>query len=281
MGMTLSSPAARLAVSPAAQRAAHTLIQMLIGTVNCLARAREMPPFTLYPAVRELASTGFATSTAIKMDKGQVNCCWVNQQALETMGLHHNSWHLPGELARLLERLPITHRFYQAAASIESLGRFERFDWYSGLALDASVTYEQEWVALLWSGRLETERALVRRLSRLGQDMVNYSISNEPAWPAMLYWVVDNQWQRELVLRVAAEWPGCKSAFVQAATGEGDRKRTERCLRALWVQAVAQVRKGQGRRPPCSDWPKARMAPAGTMLSMSSRLAAHKNRATR
>ncbi len=301
--MTMDHAVARLAVSPAARRAAHTLISLPLGTVDALAQAQGLSPYTMYPAVRELAGAGFVASTVLKTRGVNARRFWFTQEALETMGLHHDSWHLSGELGRLLERFPLTDLFYQAATSVESLGRFGRFDWFSGLALDAGATYDKGWVALLWSGRLETERGLVRRLIRLGHDMVNQSLTDEPAWPAMLYWVVDDPWQRQLVLRAArrfrlqdqmaiwcvadgtiswprspqlsrgglhqtlyprslgtwtwdrriaaslwhpstgphseamvrvvAEWSGCKTAFVQAATGEGDRKRTERGLRLL------------------------------------------------
>ena len=314
--MTMDHAVARLAVSPAARRAAHTLIHLPMGTVDHVAQAQGLSPYTMYPAVRELAGVGLVASRPLRVDGGQANRYWFTQEALERMGLHHDSWHLPGELAHLLDRFPLTHRLYQAATSIESLGRFGRFDWFSGLALDAAVTYEQGWVALLWSGRLETEGGLVRRLTRLGHDMVAGSITDDPAWPTLLLWVVDDPWQREVVLRaarrfrlqdqmaiwcvadgtvswprspqisrgglhqplvprslgtwtwdrriaaslwhpstgphseamvrVAAEWPGCRTSLVQAATGEGDRKRTERGLRLLRDQQWLRCEKVKG-----------------------------------
>ncbi len=199
--MMLNNPTARLPVSPAAQRAAHTLTHMPLGTVDHLAQARGLSPSTMYPALREVKRAGLATSTAMGAARGKLEAWFFTQSALEIMGLRHDSWHLPGERARLLEHFPLTDRFYRAANSRRDMGQLKQFSWFSGLSLDAAATYERGWVALFWSGRLETGRGLTRRLTRLGQHMVDYSLTEEPAWPAMLYWVVDDQWQRELVLR--------------------------------------------------------------------------------
>ena len=202
--MTTDDAVARLDVSPAAGRAAHTLIHLPLGTVDHVAQAQGLSPYTMYPSLRELASASLVDSTALRVDEGQEHRHWFTQKTLEAMGLHHNSWHLPRELSHLLlERFPLTDRSYRAAVTVESLGQLQGFEWFSGLALDTAVTYERGWVALLWSGPLETDRGLVRRLIRLGHDMVNHSLTDEPTWPAFLSWVVDDPWQCQLVLRAA------------------------------------------------------------------------------
>ena len=302
--MMVDDPSVLLPVSPAAQRAARTLIDMSMGTVAHLAHAQGVSIFTLYPAVRELEREGLVTSTAMGAARGgQAGSRWFTPLALETMGIHYDSWHLPGERGRLLERFPLVDRFYRAANSLTGLGRLQGVTWFSGLTLDAAAVYERGWSTLFWSGPLETERGLRRRLIRLGQDMIDYSITDDPAWPGVICWVVADRWQRELVLRatkhfrlqdqmaiwcvaddsysaarnpqasrgglyqptdprslgtwtwdrrveaslwrpaaggrleavlrVVADWPGCRTSFVQAATHEGDRKRTGRLLRDL------------------------------------------------
>ena len=52
-----------------------------------------------------------------------------------------------------------------------------------GSQLDAAVNYDHGWVALFWSGLWQTERTIMARLERLGQDMEDCGFLNEPAWP--------------------------------------------------------------------------------------------------
>ena len=201
--MMIDDLSLRLQVSPAAQRAARALAHMPLGTVERLAEAQGVSIFTLYPEMRALEEAGLATSTTMGAARGRVGCWSLTQPTPEVSGLHQEGWHLPGERAYLLERFPLVDRFYQVANSIQDLGRLQGFSWFSGLNLDAATTYERGWAALFWSGTLETERGLIRRLTRLGLDMVDYSLTDESAWPAVLYWVVADRWQRELVLRAA------------------------------------------------------------------------------
>ena len=68
---------------------------------------------------------------------------------------------------------------------------------------DAVARRRHGWVALFWSGSFQSEDWTASRLGRLAQDLRDRSISLEMPWPGLLAFVVNDEWQRELVYRAA------------------------------------------------------------------------------
>ena len=129
----------------------------------------------------------------------------------------HQDW----GLAYLLQRFPLVERFYPAANQLQDdsgddpkqgLGRPIQFKWFQGAPWDAAVRYEKGWAAIFFSGILETEAHLRDRMVRLGPELMECTLTtaaysdNIWAWPGLLVFVVPDQWQRELVRRVAGSY---------------------------------------------------------------------------
>lgn len=128
---------------------------------------------------------------------------WLTPEALEEEGLTGKTWHEEGNRCRLLELLPMLEWFYQILGQIKNLGNLVDFLWTDGLSMDATARFERGWIALYWSGPQETEEEITGRMNRLIDDVggrLNAPVSD---WPCLLAWVVDDEWQQELVRRAA------------------------------------------------------------------------------
>ena len=129
----------------------------------------------------------------------------------------HQDW----GLAYLLQRFPLVETFYPAANRLQDdstddqkqgMGKLIQFKWFQGAPWDAAVRYEKGWAAIFFSGILETEAHLRDRMVRLGPELMECTLTtaaysdNVWAWPGLLVFVVPDQWQRELVKRVAGSY---------------------------------------------------------------------------
>ena len=133
-------------------------------------------------------------------------CCdrfFLTGDAQSALGIQGATWHQPGCLMRLLERLPAVEWLYPAAAQITDLGPYRQFQWVDAVAFDAAVRYEHGWIALSWVGILRSEKAVADRLKGLGGDLLDLACTDLHPRPGRLVFVVPDLWEAELVLRVA------------------------------------------------------------------------------
>ena len=91
-------------------------------------------------------------------------------------------------------------------SEIKDLGAFQSFHWLDHVSIDAVVRYQHGWVAMFWSGSFQSEDAIATRLESLSKDLRELSVSRKPPWPGLLAFVVNDEWQRELVYRAARRY---------------------------------------------------------------------------
>ena len=182
---------------------ASVLADAPLATIRDLSGLLRSSPSFVYGKVSELKDAGLVDSVPLGSTLPLSMRYFVTGYCLELLGRVGNTWSEEFARCRLLDRLASLEWFYTAAASVRDLGRFESFHWFDGLSFDAVVRYEHGWIALFWSGTLQSESMLYGRFNRLGQDLNDMSVLPETPWPGRLLFVVVDPWQRELVYRAA------------------------------------------------------------------------------
>ena len=160
-------------------------------------------PSAVYSRLWELQAVGLVECHSLGATRSKVNRWWVSERGLGLVGLSDLVWQQPGSLSQLLGRLPSVEWFYQVAGSLPGVGKVEAFRWFTGASWDAAVRFERGWVALFWSGLLQTEGRVRQLFSGLAADLRNFSAEYGAARPGLLVFVASDLWQREVVLRTA------------------------------------------------------------------------------
>ena len=142
-------------------------------------------------------------SVALGCSRRRVDRYFLTEYGQEQFGISGASWHQPGTLARLLERLTSVEWLYPAAAAIQDLGEFQTFQWVDGVSFDAAVRYEQGWACFFWAGLLRSEGVFGERLEQFGDDLLTLAAGADSPRPGLLCVVAADRWQVELALRVA------------------------------------------------------------------------------
>ena len=177
-----------------------------LATAREMARVLEMSRTQAQGALTKLETEKWVRQDRLGscMPDGKPAGRWsLTPAALKEEGLTGKSWHEEANRCRLLQLLPVLERFYAILGEVKNLGPLIDFLWADGLSMDAAARFERGWIALYWSGPQETEDEIARRMSRIIDDLgarMNTPISN---WPCLLAWVVDDEWQQELVRRAA------------------------------------------------------------------------------
>ena len=190
-------------VTSGARRLMNGLVDLPLSTAAEIAGLYSLGATTVYTHLGELRDAGLVDSASLGWSSSASMRWFLTDQALHGLGRLGSTWHEEPARCRLLERFPSVEWFYSAAASVQGLGAFEAFHWCDNLSVDAIVRYERGWVALFWSGSYQSESRIAARLSRLGPDLREMSVSPAPPWPGQILFVVNDQWQRELVYRAA------------------------------------------------------------------------------
>ena len=153
-----------------------------------------------------LSDERLVESVSLGCSTRRVDRYFLTEYGQAEFGLSGVTWHQPGTLARLLERLISVERLYQAAAAILDMGGFQTFQWMDGVSFDAAVRYEQGWAALFHAGLLRSERVCGERLEQLGDDLLNLAAGAGLPRPGLLCVVAADRWEVELVLRVVRRY---------------------------------------------------------------------------
>ena len=190
-------------ISSGARRLLDLLVELPLATAGDLAGLSSFGSTTVYTHLGELRDAGLVISASLGWFSPVSMRWFLTDLALSGLGRLGSTWHEEPARCRLLERLPSVEWFYSVAASVRSLGEFEAFHWCDNLSVDAVVRYERGWVALIWSGFYQSESRIAARFSRLGPDLREMSVSPVSPWPGQILFVVNDQWQRELVYRAA------------------------------------------------------------------------------
>ena len=163
-------------------------------------------PKGIYARLTRLEGLGLIDSVRLGFLNRRVERYFLTGDAQSEMGLSGATWHQPGCLIRLLERIPALEQLYPAAQAIEDMGPLHAWQWFDGASLDAAGLFENGWVALFHSGLVRTERKIEERLHALGGDLERMAWGDVRPHPGRLVFVTLDRFGAELVLRVARRY---------------------------------------------------------------------------
>ncbi|MCY4365162.1 MAG: hypothetical protein OXE17_02890 [Chloroflexi bacterium] len=152
--------------------------------------------------LRRLKAGGIVNSIAVGWRRQQRERFYLSSQAQDETGLAGATWHQPGCLTRLMERISSVEDLYEATAQLKGLGALKDFQWLDGVSLDAAVRFEAGWVALFRVGTLPAESDIAKTVTNLGRDLVALAAEDPHPRPALLYFVTADLWESELVNNV-------------------------------------------------------------------------------
>ena len=161
-------------------------------------------------AVTKLKNAGLMESDQIDFQgKNRIARGHLTQRGLRALGIASPTWHKPGNLAKLLKRLPALRGFYRLVGEVSGLGTFRRFHWLEESGLDAIAVFEQGWIGLVWSGTLESPVHLYDRLAGLADWLKDHATTDQAPWPARICFVAQDQFQKEVVSVALTQlaWP--------------------------------------------------------------------------
>ena len=181
------------------------VLALPLGSAADIARVQDRTPSGVHARLRALRDQGLVDSVVLGCLLPPVERFFLTERALGEMGLGA-TWHQPGSLIRLLERLTSVETLYQAAAGIRDLGELRDFQWMDAVAMDAGLRFQFGWVAVLWVGLLRSESSFEQRLEALGNDILALASNHAYPRPSRVCCVVWDLWQVELVLRVVKRY---------------------------------------------------------------------------
>ena len=191
-------------VSAGAREVLAGLLHAPLGSANDVMAVLGASSSAVYGWLRELRDAGLADSVLLGWSRKSAQRWWITEHGLEVVGAWGTTWHHESPRCRLLERLPMVETFYQVAGRLgEDFGGVSGFQWVGGVSFDAVVRCREGWAVLMWSGMMESERRVLRRLERLGGELDILGGQERQAWPSVVCFVVLDEWQKEVVLRAA------------------------------------------------------------------------------
>ena len=162
-----------------------------------------LTPSGVYARLRALRRHGLVESVTLGLLSPPVERFFLTETALRELGLVGATWHQPGGLIRLLERLSSVESLYRIAAAVQGLGELRDFQWVDAVAFDACARYQWGWVVLFWVGILRSEASFAERMEQVGNDLLAMATNDPCPRPSLICCAVWDLWQVELVLRVA------------------------------------------------------------------------------
>ena len=200
------APSSSSEVSPGGRRLLEIMADLPLATARDLMSLSKVGSTLVYDRLGELRDLNLVDCVSLGW-YGPLSMRWfLTDAALSLLGCLGSTWHEEFTRCRLLERLPSVELFYPVAAGIDDLGPFRSFHWLDGVSVDAVARYQHGWIALFWSGPLQSEDWIAARLGRMAADLRGMSVTRDSPWPGLLAFVVSDQWQRELVYRAARRY---------------------------------------------------------------------------
>ena len=185
----------------------NVLVDMPLATAADLRWAvRDPTPKGIYARLTRLAGLGLVDSVRLGFLDRRVERYFLTGDAQSEMGLSGATWHQPGCLIRLLERMPALEQLYPAARAVEDMGPLHAWQWFDGASLDAASLFENGWIALLYSGLVRTEKKIEEKFQALGGDLEKLAWGDVRPRPGRLVFVTPDRFGAELVLRVARRY---------------------------------------------------------------------------
>ena len=243
-------------------RAARAVLHLPLASAGNIAAVQRRTDSGVHTRLRGLSAEDpgerLVESVALGCTRHRVDRYFLTEYGQEQFGISGASWHQPGTLARLLERLTSVEWLPSAAAAIEVMGEMEAFQWVDGVSFDAAVRYEQGWAVLCWAGLLRSERVFGERLEQLGDDLLLLAAGADSPRPGLLCVVAADRWQVELVLRVVRRFGMEDWVRVWCITDESWHGAEVPLTSRGWVRQTAYLRTmsrgAWGKRAAASLW---------------------------
>ena len=128
---------------------------------------------------------------------------WVNARG--SRKVHDHQPKRPGLLHALLKRITLTesvHIITKDALAAEPKRQFRDLQWRFDSAVDATVRFNDGWIAFKWSGIWQSQRLLTDQLNQLNKNLSAWRPGGNRPWPGRICFIVPDAWQAELVRRV-------------------------------------------------------------------------------
>ncbi len=148
---------------------------------------------------------GYLVSVPLGCSMRRVRRWYLSESGLAWGSMTGLTWHEEWPRCKLLDRLVLVEWAYPMACSVDNLGHLTHFSWVDNRSYDAIFQYEDGWVAMLWFGLFQTETMLRYRMERLPQEFASMGVFADRPWPGLFMFLVPDEWQRELVYRVARD----------------------------------------------------------------------------
>ena len=192
-------------------RVVRAVLDQPLASAGDIAAAQGRTASGVHARLRSVSDAGagdgrLVESVSLGCARRRVDRYFLTEYGQAEFGLSGATWHQPGTLARLLERLSSVEWLYPAAAAVRGLGRMVAFQWVDSVSFDAAVRYEHGWAALFWSGLLRSEQVWRERLEQFGNDLLTLAAGVDSPRPGLLCVVATDRWQVELVLRVVRRY---------------------------------------------------------------------------
>ena len=192
-----------LHVTDACRRALLYLEQTPLATVREMGDMFGPSLWMFSRALNELVDRNFVGRLGLGAVRRNRQRWFIGEDCARIVGPGFGLWHDEWALCQLVDRLPVVEGIYEAAGCIPGLGQMTAFQWFGRAAWDAAAMYENGWAMFVWSGLWQDEERVRRLIERIGRDLVRLSAYGGTAWPAVVCFVVHDEWQRELVMRAA------------------------------------------------------------------------------
>lgn len=160
----------------------------------------------VHSLLRALSKAGLVDATRLGVIGSAVDRWFIPEAAQLALGLTGKTWHQPGCLGRLVDRLIAVEWLYRAAVRVDGLGEFQEWQWVDGVSFDAATRYAEGWVAWFWLGSTKVDSRMAELFEQFGADLHNLRYGGSEARPSWLGILVWDRWQAETVLRCARQY---------------------------------------------------------------------------
>ena len=178
------------------------LAEVPLASTKDLAGVMQVDVHPLYRKLWILQEEGYLGSARLGCTQQRSLRWYMTDRGVGAVGRVGLTWHEEAHRCWLLDKVPLLEWFYQVVSDVENLGKMEEFLWIDGLSFDAAARFERGWIAIFWSGFLQSEFQIEDRILRFSKDVLELNAVGESAWPGMFCFVVSDEWQRELVMQV-------------------------------------------------------------------------------
>lgn len=205
-------------LAPAVSWMAWRLVDLPLASAGDLAGVTGLSRVEVNRRLQLLREAGLTECAELSWYRRRSPRWWLTDRCLALMEWPVGwSWQDEGGRAQLLQRLAVVEGLYSLAGLDYGLGPFREFRWVYGHGFEAAARYQGGWVALWWSGIMETRSRFSDRIMAFGENLQKLRGTELSPVPAAFGVAVGDSWQRELVNLVLHEWGVLRNSVVWSA----------------------------------------------------------------